>query len=183
MLIVILPWSARNYALFGEPVAISTSGGINLWIGNNPTVTGLSGSYRDPPDWRPGESHNPTETGIYQEPSDLYPGMNEAQKDRFLGKEAIAYIMQAPTVFMIRTVVRAFRFYERETIGVWWNARGIERAFDGQGGVAIKVASQAFWMGALLLFGIGCYFSCRQGFASFAFHPGIATLLYFSLIY
>jgi 4-amino-4-deoxy-L-arabinose transferase-like glycosyltransferase len=181
MLIVILPWSARNYALFGEPVVISTSGGVNLWIGNNPTVAGLSGSYRDPPAWRPGESHNPTETGIYQEPSDLYPGMNEAQIDRFLGKEAIAYIMQAPATFMIRTVVRAFRFYERETIGVWWNGRGVDR--DGQGGVAIKVASQAFWMGALLLFGIGCYFSCRQGFASFAFNPGIATLLYFNLIY
>jgi 4-amino-4-deoxy-L-arabinose transferase-like glycosyltransferase len=160
MLIVIMPWSARNYALFGEFVLTSTSGGADLWMGNNPTTT-----------------------GFYQDPPSLNAGMNEAQKDRFLRKEAVTYIMQAPAAFATRIVVKALRLYERETIGVWWNAQGIKRTFGSLGGTAIKVASQAFWMGALLLFGIGCYFSSRQGFASFAFHPGIATLAYFTLVY
>jgi 4-amino-4-deoxy-L-arabinose transferase-like glycosyltransferase len=159
MLIILMPWSARNYALFGEPVLASTSGGAVLWMGNNPTTTGF---YQKPPD---------------------YAGMNEVQLNRRLGNEAVAYIKQAPTAFVTRTVVKAFRLYERETIGVWWNAEGIERTFGSAGITAIKVISQAFWMGALLLFGIGCYFSSRRGFASFACHPGIATLAYFSVVY
>jgi 4-amino-4-deoxy-L-arabinose transferase-like glycosyltransferase len=158
-LIVLLPWSARNYALFGEVVLTSTSGGANLWMGNNPATT-----------------------GGYQKPPDL-EGMNEVQLDRFFRNEAVTYITQAPTAFVTRTVVKALRLYERETIGVWWNARGIERTFGNLGGIAIKVASQAFWMGALLLFLIGCYFSSRQGFASFACHPAIATLAYFTIVY
>jgi 4-amino-4-deoxy-L-arabinose transferase-like glycosyltransferase len=159
MLIVLTPWSARNYALFGEAVLTSTSGGANLWMGNNPATTGF---YQTPPD---------------------HTGMNEVEINRRLGNEAVAYIRQAPAAFVIRTVVKALRLYERETIGVWWNAGGIEGAFGSVGVTAIKVTSQAFWIGALLLFGIGCYLSSRQGFASFACHPGIATLAYFSLIY
>jgi hypothetical protein len=159
MLIILMPWSSRNYALFGELVLTSTSGGANLWMGNNPTTTGF---YQSPPD---------------------YAGMNEVQLNRRLGNEAVAYIKQAPAAFATRTVVKALRLYERETIGVSWNARGIETTFGSVGVIAIKVASQAFWIGALLLFGIGCYFSSRQGFASFACHPGIAMLAYFSLVY
>ena len=82
--------------------------------------------------------------------------------------------------FVTRTMVKALRLYERETIGVVWNRPGIERTFGSLGVSAIKVVSQAFWMGALLLFVIGCYFSSRQGFASFACHPAIATLKRFS---
>jgi 4-amino-4-deoxy-L-arabinose transferase-like glycosyltransferase len=160
MLIVIMPWAARNYVLFGELVLTSSSGGANLWMGNNPTTT-----------------------GFYQDPPPLDASMNEAQRDRYLRKEALVYIMQAPAAFATRTVVKALRLYERETIGVAWNAQGIQHTFGRLGGTAIKVASQAFWMGALLLFGIGCYLSSRQGFASFAGHPGIAMLGYFSAIY
>jgi len=159
MLIVLVPWSARNYALFGELVLTSTSGGANLWMGNNPATTGF---YQTPP---------------------VDAGMNEVQLNRRLGNEAVAYIKQAPAAFVTRTVVKALRLYERETIGVWWNEQGIERAFGRVGVTAIKVASQAFWIGALLLFGIGCYFAARQGFASFACHPGIAMLAYFTVIY
>jgi 4-amino-4-deoxy-L-arabinose transferase-like glycosyltransferase len=159
-LIVLMPWSARNYALFGELVLISSSGGANVWMGNNPTTT-----------------------GFYQDPPSLDPGMNEAQKDRYLRKEAITYIMQAPVAFAIRTVVKALRLYERETIGVAWNSQGIKRTLGSVGVATIKVASQVFWMVVLLLFGIGCYLSSRRGFASFACHPGIATLGYFSLFY
>jgi 4-amino-4-deoxy-L-arabinose transferase-like glycosyltransferase len=158
-LIVLAPWSARNYALFGELVLTSTSGGSNLWMGNNPTTTGF---YQKPP--------NP-------------PGMNEVQLDRFFSNEAVAYIKQAPMAFAARTVVKAVRLYERETIGIAWNRPGIERRFGSLGVIAIKVLSQAFWMGALLLFVIGCYLLSRQGFASFACHPGIATLAYFTLIF
>jgi len=44
--VTLLPNVLRNYALFRSFVPISTNGGINLWIGNNPDATG---SYMPPP--------------------------------------------------------------------------------------------------------------------------------------
>jgi 4-amino-4-deoxy-L-arabinose transferase-like glycosyltransferase len=37
---VVAPWTYRNWRVFGELVPISTNGGVNLWIGNNPNATG-----------------------------------------------------------------------------------------------------------------------------------------------
>jgi hypothetical protein len=36
----IVPWTARNYRIFHRVVLISTNGGYNFWIGNNPFSTG-----------------------------------------------------------------------------------------------------------------------------------------------
>jgi hypothetical protein len=40
MAVVILPWTARNYAVFGEFVLISTNGGGTFLDGNNPSARG-----------------------------------------------------------------------------------------------------------------------------------------------
>ena len=40
MAAVILPWTARNYHVFGDIVLISTNGGPTLLAGNNPTANG-----------------------------------------------------------------------------------------------------------------------------------------------
>lgn len=37
----ILPVTAANWILGGEPVLIATQGGVNFWIGNNPESTGI----------------------------------------------------------------------------------------------------------------------------------------------
>lgn len=39
----ILAWAVRNQIALGSPVLLSTSTGVNLLIGNNPTATGSSG--------------------------------------------------------------------------------------------------------------------------------------------
>jgi tetratricopeptide (TPR) repeat protein len=39
--IPILPITAANWILGGEPVLIATQGGVNFWIGNNPESTGI----------------------------------------------------------------------------------------------------------------------------------------------
>src|SRR5206468_12248604 len=40
MAMVILPWTVRNYLIFGEFVLISTNGGGTLLSGNNPSAWG-----------------------------------------------------------------------------------------------------------------------------------------------
>ena len=40
LLATVLPWTARNYVALGAPVFVSTNGGVNLLIGNNPSATG-----------------------------------------------------------------------------------------------------------------------------------------------
>lgn len=43
VLLVLLPWSARNYGLFGKPVLVSTNGGYTFYGANNPN--GFGGHY------------------------------------------------------------------------------------------------------------------------------------------
>src|SRR5439155_1640206 len=40
-LLAILPWAARNRAVLGEAVPVSTNGGISLWASYNPSSRGL----------------------------------------------------------------------------------------------------------------------------------------------
>ena len=44
MLVVVAPWSWRNYATFGTFVLVSTNGGMSLLAGNNPSVLNDFGS-------------------------------------------------------------------------------------------------------------------------------------------
>ncbi|MCK4237187.1 MAG: hypothetical protein KAX38_08715, partial [Candidatus Krumholzibacteria bacterium] len=40
ILLVLAPWTARNYRCFGELILTTSNGEINLYIGNNPSSTG-----------------------------------------------------------------------------------------------------------------------------------------------
>ncbi|MEW6756041.1 MAG: hypothetical protein AB1505_34440, partial [Candidatus Latescibacterota bacterium] len=40
VLLTVLPWTLRNWRVHGQPVLVSTNGGFNFWIGNNPLATG-----------------------------------------------------------------------------------------------------------------------------------------------
>jgi tetratricopeptide (TPR) repeat protein len=47
-LLVIAPFTARNYLVSGEPILLSANGGINFWIGNH---KGSHGIFNLPPDY------------------------------------------------------------------------------------------------------------------------------------
>jgi len=99
-ILVITPWLARNYSLFGKIIPVANNGGINLSIGNNPSNPLTWNRYID---------------SVWQSPVAWAQvgGMhwNEAQRDSFFGALAVDYIADHPQVFLdsgLRRVGRTF---------------------------------------------------------------------------
>jgi hypothetical protein len=73
-------WTARNAIELGSPIALSTTGGMNLLIGNNPTATGSSGVNVD--------------INEFQKTADT---MGEAEGDKYLRDSALEWIFRHPS--------------------------------------------------------------------------------------
>lgn len=139
MLALLLPWSLRNQRTFGEFVLISTNGGVNFWMGNNPDTT-----------------------GFYQPPPKLeFAG--EAERDRRLRSAALSYIRSDPPGFLKRTAIKAVRLHERETIGLHWNSTALQGRFSSRVITALKWTGQLYWWGVLLLALVGALRLLRRG--------------------
>jgi len=135
----IAPWTLRNWQTLDRFVVISTNGGGNLWMGNNPEAdTG----YMTPP-----------ALGID----------NEADVDRVLGQRAREYIFQDPIAFLKRSLKKLIVLHDRETIGITWNEGGILQRV-GRGVLApLKFLSSAYWWTALALAIWSLYLLAREG--------------------
>ena len=106
LLLVLLPWTLRNYRAFGHFVFVSTNGGGNLLIGNNPWA---NGAYVFRPEFAAIEG-----TG------------NEYEQDRRAGSYAIDYMRGHP-VETVKVWPRKFWYLYRGDIeGIRWSVEGIE---------------------------------------------------------
>lgn len=72
-------WAGRNATAVGSPVPISTSGGVNLLIGNNPSATATTGVDVD-----------------ITEANRVASRMGEVEADRYLRGEAVDWITHHP---------------------------------------------------------------------------------------
>jgi 4-amino-4-deoxy-L-arabinose transferase-like glycosyltransferase len=95
---VILPWTLRNYAIFGHPVPISTNPWINIYIGNNPVHENV-----DSWTWLVPEH---TSWNVREQPD----GRDEYDTMKRSKDEALAYIASEPLKFVKRVLERALRF-------------------------------------------------------------------------
>ena len=85
--VTVVPWAIRNKHHFGA-YTLSTNGGQNLYIGNNPSATG---SY-------------------YNLPPEMYPPVGkEMESDGVLKKQAVSYIIHNPVAVM-KTVPKKIAF-------------------------------------------------------------------------
>ncbi|MBN2143924.1 MAG: hypothetical protein JW774_04790 [Candidatus Aureabacteria bacterium] len=78
------PWAMRNYLVLGSPVFLTTSGGINLYYGNNPHPDSTKGNLVPLPEL----------------PADI--AKDEVKKDHYLTQAAFQFIRSNPQTFLKR---------------------------------------------------------------------------------
>lgn len=161
MAVAIAPWSIRNTSVFGHFVLLSTNGGTNLWMGNNPETV-----------------------GFYMELPAATATLNEYDRDKALAAEAMRYIVDEPITFLVRTAKKAVLLHASETIAVHWNAEGLTQRFGEGTLLPLKLLMQAFWMAALLLALIGLIELVRErGLLATILHPVVLIWAYFTAVY
>ncbi len=154
----IAPWTVRNARLFHRVVLVSTNGGTNAWMGNNPHT---SGEFMPPP----------------------YPaGMNEAESNEHLGREARAYILGHPIRFAARSALKLVRLHERESIGVTWNSKGLE-PLGPRAVLALKLVANAYWWAAFAMAIAGIVLVARREGLRASAHPTVAVWAYFAVVH
>lgn len=121
---VIAPWSARNYAVFDRFVLVSTNGGDVLYRANNPLATG---GY--------------TPAGEVDMSS-----LNELERDR-LGRElAVKWIREHPGDFLRLAFEKQIRFMGDDAVGVY-NTLKVGRGSDnGIVYALLKISSNLWWL-------------------------------------
>lgn len=160
MSLLIAPWSVRNTQAFGQFVMISTNGGANLWMGNNPNST-----------------------GEYMELPQDVEGMNEAQRDQYLKQQAIAHIKEYPLLFAARTVKRLVDTHSRESIAIAWNEAGLVDRYGRWILTPLKILNQCYWMSMLGLGAIGIgLLAQRSGWLTIS-HPAVLMWGYFTAVH
>jgi 4-amino-4-deoxy-L-arabinose transferase-like glycosyltransferase len=159
VMIVVAPWMIRNGQRVGRAI-ISTNGGVNLYIGNNP----LAGGGFTPPD------------------SSLIimaPGNREAYYDRLGYQLAGDYIIQYPFVFFKRGFLKVAHLLATDTEGLFREMRTAAQTGNTLPILPAAVFSQSYYMICLLFALAGimvslCRFRLRR--------PG-GYLLIFTMVY
>jgi len=161
MAVLIAPWSYRNYQAFGQFALISTNGGANFWMGNNPAST-----------------------GGYMPLPEAVRGMNEAAVDDYLKDVAVQHIKEKPLLFVQRSLKRIFQTYSIETIGIAWNEKGLTSRYGRAVLLPLKLISQLYWMLmlGLALLGAGLLFK-RLTLWQWLIHPAILLWGYYIAVH
>lgn len=166
MALVLLPWSIRNYELFGRFGILSNNGGINLLIGNNPEATG---AYY-----------------LNDRIEALYNGApDEALRNERAGDAALAYMAAHPAEAVARLPRKFWYLYRADAEGFSLNSVGLPPGSQGAIRVigVLKILSQ-LWYAGLICGGIGYLvlrWKGRPGPVSGELLP-LAIVLYFTVI-
>lgn len=104
--LVISPWSIRNHQLFDRFIAISTNGGVNLYIGNNPHATGRY--------------------VFTDEDKAKFAGLNELETSDKAKALAITYMRENPLQVLKRVPKKLFYLLRTDGDGLSWNQEGLD---------------------------------------------------------
>jgi 4-amino-4-deoxy-L-arabinose transferase-like glycosyltransferase len=157
----IAPWTIRNAQVFGHFVPMSTSDGVNLWMGNN---AGSDGSY------------SPLPVTVQ--------GLNEYEQNRILSEDALLFVSEHPLMFVSRTFKKVALLHISETTAITWNMEGIRRISGENALFPLKLVTQGFWTGALVLAFAGIVVLMRRsGVLRAMTNPALLIWIYFTAVY
>ena len=157
----IAPWTIRNAQVFGHFVPMSTSDGVNLWMGNNPESDGF---------------YSPLPITVQ--------GLNEYEQNRILSEDALLFISEYPLMFISRTIKKVALLHISETSAITWNMGGITRLFGDNALFPLKLVTQGFWTGAQLLAFAGIVVLMRRsGVLRAMTNPAVLIWIYFTAVY
>lgn len=161
IMLVALPWTARNHRELGAPVMISTNFGPNLWMGNNPDSTG--GYMPLPPE---------VET------------MGEVERADYLKDQAKQFIVENPGQALKLVAIKLVKLNNRETIGVVWNEDALGPMIGNAGMTVMKLIATGYWYLVLIggFAGIAVLIA-RQGWLAGLFNPPVALWGYFTALH
>jgi len=104
-LLVLVPWTVRNYLELGAFVPVSTNGGMALLAGNNPSVVG---DY-----WRDYNDSNPLFEGV------RFSVADQVEANRRAGGIARQWILDNPTQFLALVPKKVFRLWAPDGEAEW----------------------------------------------------------------
>ncbi len=168
-LVLLVPWTVRNYSVHGQIVPVTTQFGINFWIGNNPNATGTD--YYKVYSAEKGLFILMTET-LPPNTQQQLKSMSEIERSQFFFNQGLKFIRYSPGKF--------FKLLFKKTYLYWWFAPSeIAASTD----IAKYRGIYTIFYAPLLILGIlGIALSLRQSYvkrASLIF----LTIFFISSIY
>ena len=133
-LLVLTPWTERNYVVHGRLLLVKDSFGKEFWMGNNPYATGTS--FAEGGDLEITMAHPPRAFALRGQ-------LSEVQLMDAMEAEAWEYVRAQPLAFLERTVTKIVWFwtFEPETV-----ARNY-----GRFTVAVHLTHSAYWVSLVFL--------------------------------
>jgi hypothetical protein len=126
--LIILPWTARNFAIVGEPVLISLNGGDNLYRANNDLANGTF-----------------TETGTVDLRKET-----ELEKNRKGFKLAKAWITSHPLAFLRLVGIKQMHFLGEDSLAIYGSIK-LSHSAGNTVYAAAKLLATAFWFAFWLI--------------------------------
>jgi hypothetical protein len=157
LVLVVAPWTYRNYQLLGHFVPVSNTAGISLYVGNNPQATG---------------GYVPVAEPLFEQFDEV--GANEEAR-----RLATEWIRQHPAEFAALIPRKQMLFLGDDSVGAFCTLRQ-GRHESGSVYLPFKAVSNIFWMLLMLL--IAQYVFRRRRDPSirrYEFALLMASLLYF----
>ena len=123
-LLLILPWTLRNYQVLGEFKLVSTNGGDVLYRANNPLAHG----------------------GYMSRGEVDLSHLGELEKDRTGGMLAKKWITENPTDFLMLAVEKQIRFMGDDAVGVYATFRAAGTNRNTKIYAPLKLACNLWWL-------------------------------------
>ena len=162
IVLLLTPWTVRNFRAFGHLIFISNNSGTNLWIGNNPQATGEYAFGR--------ELFDP-----------LLAIPDEYARDQHARALAIDYVRTNPRGALQLLPKKVLHLYLFDVDGFGWNQMASPRLPGSPVWLGLKIVAQLYYGLVVLLFVAALIWLPRANTRYFLLGP--IVLGYFTLHY